>query len=420
MRYDRLNNIAIAPLTQVLNGSIICLVIWLKLHLAFLLLAQFIFGVAGGGSTLGIAVFSYSSDQHTKQLDTAETEAEGVKSTRTSISTVDSELRPERVPQSNESVEYQPADETHQYTETNVIDDSAPTSVAALGFGPAPEEASQSYESYGHRPTNQKQEKKAVESTTKRERDDGERSDGKNSNSKKPIAAPLLDKNRALRILIIECVSIVGRGCAQLTNGYFISFAGFFYPTLSATLFFAVTLIWTYFTIQTPKNPPKKTSIGQSIVQPLKTMFRAIRQPRRLSAFVLCNLGMMLIVFADGGNNRTLPIYQMSPPFCWTSVEIGWFESEFTFVLLLSIPLLYVLKRFRLSEPVMAGIGITFNVFGTLMYAIINGADWVFYVATYMVGGLSGSGMYQTTVAKLHSAVFFFYAALYATSALVY
>ena len=117
----------------------------------------------------------------------------------------------------------------------------------------------------------------------------------------------------------------------------------------------------------------------KSILAPLKIVVKAIRHPRKLTAFILCNLALMLVVFTDGGLIRTLPIYQMSPPFCWSSVEIGWFNSEFYFVTLLAVPFLMVLKRTGLSEPTMAGISIVVTATATAIYALGSVQSWIFF-----------------------------------------
>lgn len=74
----------------------------------------------------------------------------------------------------------------------------------------------------------------------------------------------------------------------------------------------------------------------------------------------------------------------MSPPFCWTSVEIGWYTTEYYLVIILAVPFLMLLKRADLGEATMAGIGTMFNAFGTAIYVVANGNAWIFYMGTYV------------------------------------
>ncbi|KAK7466643.1 hypothetical protein BaRGS_00037251 [Batillaria attramentaria] len=285
-----------------IRGAILSLVIYFDLHLAFVLVGEFVEGLTGG--SLMIATFSYTSDQHNTELETEQGRREERK--RDYITA---------------------AKGMETFKEGGVTGISYTSSSGDVFHEPKCDEipSDASHDRFRESPSH-------------------ETDDGENLATEKILengAIPEYDRNRAVRLLAIECFNDMCMGVVQLFNGYLIDLAG------------------------------------------------AIRHPRRLSAFILCNLAVMLLVFGDGGIIRTLPIYQMSPPFCWTSVKIGWFNMEFYFTTILSVPFLMFLKRFNLSEPTMAGIGGTVNALGTAVYALANVYSWVFFV----VAALTPPGM---------------------------
>nr|KAG5687829.1 hypothetical protein BaRGS_025469 [Batillaria attramentaria] len=333
-----------------IRGAILSLVIYFDLHLAFVLVGEFVEGLTGG--SLMIATFSYTSDQHNTELETEQGRREERK--RDYITA---------------------AKGMETFKEGGVTGISYTSSSGDVFHEPKCDEipSDASHDRFRESPSH-------------------ETDDGENLATEKILengAIPEYDRNRAVRLLAIECFNDMCMGVVQLFNGYLIDLAGFFYSILMATIIMVINFIFTFVVIKNPTEQIRSKSAKRSILEPLRIVFRAIRHPRRLSAFILCNLAVMLLVFGDGGIIRTLPIYQMSPPFCWTSVKIGWFNMEFYFTTILSVPFLMFLKRFNLSEPTMAGIGGTVNALGTAVYALANVYSWVFFV----VAALTPPGM---------------------------
>ncbi|KAK7111700.1 hypothetical protein V1264_011288 [Littorina saxatilis] len=388
------------------KGVLMSVIIFFDLHVVFLLLGDFVEGVTGGYASLTIASFSYTSDMHTPEMEMKAMDR------RTSHVNKDGSIR-------------------GKSKVTGLYDASQPTQNGAED-NPAFESEIKAHQ------TNKKTHSAEDTATTATD-------------------TPAYDSNRAVRVLAIECFHTASAGVIQLTNGYFIAYAGFFYVILTGTLILIIDLVFTWFAIQNAESQVRKKG---SILAPLKIVVRAIRQPRKLVAFIMCNLAIMLIVLGDGGLIRTMPIYQMSPPFCWSSVQIGWFNSEFYFATLLAVPFLLLLKCWGLSEPTMAGIGTTINALGTAIYALANVYSWVFYIVAVMtvpgmlayaftrtitsrlagpeavgamfaftslveqtmwlIGSVTGSAVYLDTVSKLHSAVFIYFASVYFLAALIY
>ena len=173
----------------VIKSVILTLVIYFKLHLGFLLLAEFMEGVAGGYAGLVIASFSYTADQHS--VGKADQSNTGVyaKGSR-------KDLHPAVNGADNHSFEHTETEgETGRDVEMKTCDE------------------------------------------------EHEKVEGNNSK-------PTYDGNRAVRILAIECFNVSSMGIVQLILGYFIKLGGFFYVSLTATLILIVDLIYTWIVIK--------------------------------------------------------------------------------------------------------------------------------------------------------------------------
>ncbi|PVD38135.1 hypothetical protein C0Q70_00746 [Pomacea canaliculata] len=196
--------------------------------------------------------------------------------------------------------------------------------------------------------------------------------EGKNTNKDprngfKPTETHVPDVNRSVRLLAIESLSLMAFGSLQVVNGYIIKYGSFLYPAIFATGILVVDIVFTFLFLADSEKQVRAERT-RSVFEPLRIVFRAVRQPQKLLAFVLCNLGFMLVIFGDGGMWRTLTIYQMSPPLCWGSLELGWFTGAMYLSSILSVPFLMLLKRLKFSDPAMAGIGILIAALVTAIY----------------------------------------------------
>ncbi|XP_025096162.1 uncharacterized protein LOC112565081 [Pomacea canaliculata] len=84
--------------------------------------------------------------------------------------------------------------------------------------------------------------------------------------------------------------------------------------------------------------------------------------------------------------------YQMSPPFCMDSVQLGYLHSESRLKGILTIPVLWMWRRLGLMESTIAAVGLYADIASTLMLATIR-KIWVFFVAPIVAipGSLSSS-----------------------------
>lgn len=315
-----------------INGIIFSLVVYYKLPLYALAIGSAIEGMAGGMFGTVMASFSHSSDQHNEDVSVGDTIGRQEESRN----------NPEKINADNF-----PASHSHAMSpETNNgnVDTMAPDC--------KPQGA-----------------------------DDME---GKNTNKDhrngfKPTETHVPDVNRSVRLLAIESLSLMAFGSLQVVNGYIIKYGSFLYPAIFATGILVVDIVFTFLFLADSEKQVRAERT-RSVFEPLRIVFRAVRQPQKLLAFVLCNLGFMLVIFGDGGMWRTLTIYQMSPPLCWGSLELGWFTGALYLSSILSVPFLMLLKRLKFSDPAMAGIGLLIAALVTAIYVAAENNGWIFFL----------------------------------------
>ena len=356
-----------------LLGSVLaCFAIRLDLSLWFICLAHVIDGCCGGVSSMLLAVFSASSDQHTGELQGMVVEKEKKKKKK--------------------------KDDEEEKSPSN------PANVVAVGFKSLSKNSNAggkrmivaTAEGPGGVKRLPNEDTRVAKETTLRDDAEGSNHDSfgeedaaSERHGTSPAAVPdgsHYDKNRGVRILAIECYFILIRGCVMLGSGYFIKDTGYFYPVLTASVIFLLALVFTYFFVQNPESQIIAVKDKRNVLEPLKIVYRSVRSDsRKLSNFILCNLAFMVIVFCDGGLFRTVIVIQMSPPFCYTSVEIGWYTGEKFSIIMLSVPLLVGLKKLSLQEATMAGIGICINSLADVLYFFVNDWYYIFFVGEYRV-----------------------------------
>nr|KAG5690568.1 hypothetical protein BaRGS_009230 [Batillaria attramentaria] len=66
-----------------------------------------------------------------------------------------------------------------------------------------------------------------------------------------------------------------------------------------------------------------------------------------------------------------LRTYQMSPPFCFTAVQLGWFNSENRLKGVMVIPLMWVWRKLHMTESTIAAVGLLSSAGGALLLAVV-------------------------------------------------
>ncbi|KAK7474968.1 hypothetical protein BaRGS_00033779, partial [Batillaria attramentaria] len=175
---------------------------------------------------------------------------------------------------------------------------------------------------------------------------------------------PSREPPRTLKLAFVDISRTLFRSAISFATGYIIEYAGFF-NTLMIVIACKVALFIFGFLFITETGKQKKSA---GFVAPL-----------RLS-LVLVNIGIIFTLFSYVDEYGVLRTYQMSPPFCFSAVQLGWFNTVDSCKTLLTIPQILLWKRIGLYEATVATIGMVAAGCSTLLLATVR-QTWVFFVA---------------------------------------
>lgn len=195
------------------------------------------------------------------------------------------------------------------------------------------------------------------------------------------------DKSRTFSLALLHLYAGVGSAVAQMSTGYMIKYLGYSMPCLvSVALCFLNFLAALYIPETLPKSIRKPTT--DTFVHKLSQFFAFYTRSSNLREgkvwqFVLCLVSLTLIITPLTTRQSMDIMYFLGQPFCFTSEEIGWFNSANSLVVLcLSVIFLKIL-HLCLGDEV---ITILSCVSGIACFTIEGFASvwWMLYVGKYM------------------------------------
>ena len=138
------------------------------------------------------------------------------------------------------------------------------------------------------------------------------------------------NKQRSFLMAVFDALLGLGITCSQIITGYLIELTSFTYPFLMTRGVLLVYVIFLYITLKDPwKHPEQKTklSIGSLIPQIVSLFSKEQRKKSSFNKFLLLFIVFIFYYFPFDSfvSNRTL--YQLGPPFCWTSEHIVWYGA---------------------------------------------------------------------------------------------
>ncbi|XP_025101226.1 uncharacterized protein LOC112568239 [Pomacea canaliculata] len=147
-----------------------------------------------------------------------------------------------------------------------------------------------------------------------------------------------------------------------------------------------------------------------SFILPLKIIYRALKDPRKRLTIIFINVANVLTIFAYVSETNVLRTYQMSPPYCLDSEELGWIAGENRVISLFTMPVLWFWQRLHLSESTIAAIGMAFETASQFLMATVR-LKWVFFAAPFISipGKLAGVMVKTITFSDDWSKSFGFY-----------
>ncbi len=135
-------------------------------------------------------------------------------------------------------------------------------------------------------------------------------------------------KQRPLRILAVEIFSGLGQTAAYIGVGYLLKALGFTVPYLILLAINTVNLLYVLLCIEetTPKNPEAKLFDCANFLRGIEVISKRTEENRRWK--IVSGLSIFLIIsILDFGAVEIITFYVLNPPFCWSSVVIGYFHS---------------------------------------------------------------------------------------------
>ncbi|XP_012943545.1 proton-coupled folate transporter [Aplysia californica] len=144
------------------------------------------------------------------------------------------------------------------------------------------------------------------------------------------------DKSRTLALAILESVKGAVTAAVYVVTGQLIQHTGYNWPAILSA---ACTLLAVVLAFALPPRPPRPSPTAVTKSSPLlptpvegywdkmKTPFKQGRQKGLTALVTLACLAFFLDRISDFMVAKVRTLYVMNQPFCWSSSQIGWFDS---------------------------------------------------------------------------------------------
>ncbi|XP_076080694.1 lysosomal proton-coupled steroid conjugate and bile acid symporter SLC46A3-like isoform X2 [Mytilus galloprovincialis] len=195
------------------------------------------------------------------------------------------------------------------------------------------------------------------------------------TNSTKP------NKERPFILAVYDAMMGIGMGISQIGVGYVIKFSGYTYPYLASIGCLCLVLILIILTLEDSSS--KKTVEVLSLSKNLCVLFS------NQNALVSNNIKYLCVYYTIylfhllplSANSTIRLLFILGPPFCWSSVHIGWFTAALATgeLVIGTVILKGLLSCFK--GYVIAMFGYTSTLASFVLFGFCT-ADWMIYGAT--------------------------------------
>ncbi|XP_030849180.1 proton-coupled folate transporter isoform X2 [Strongylocentrotus purpuratus] len=134
-------------------------------------------------------------------------------------------------------------------------------------------------------------------------------------------------KERALRIILLDCLSFMAAGIAQVGVGYWIHAQGFEAPYIFILACVSVTTLYVVFLVPDthPQAHPAMLNVRDAI-RKILNLVQSNTHKRRLPLLIATIVMLLRVLVFFSLPGLTL-LYGMGDPFCWDSIVIGIFSA---------------------------------------------------------------------------------------------
>ncbi|XP_037655733.1 solute carrier family 46 member 3 isoform X2 [Choloepus didactylus] len=194
------------------------------------------------------------------------------------------------------------------------------------------------------------------------------------------------EKQKTIRIAIIDLILGLVAGLTGLSSGYFIRELGFVWSYFIITLVMAVNLIYILFFLGNPKKESSSQNVPVSCSESFKNLFyrtyMLFKNTSRKRRVLLCLLlfTMVTYFFVVSGVSPIFILYELDSPLCWNEVLIGYgsalgsisFLSSFLGIWIFSCCLDDIHIAFIGILTTMSGMAVTAFARTTLMMLLVR------------------------------------------------
>ncbi|XP_006811206.1 proton-coupled folate transporter-like [Saccoglossus kowalevskii] len=132
--------------------------------------------------------------------------------------------------------------------------------------------------------------------------------------------------NRTYRLVILEACIFIGGSISQLSTGYWIQSSGLMPPVwLGYALLVCCVL---YIVIWVKDTSPTQSETSWSVKTQCLDVIHLFTRSSRYTCFQLSVLSVVaFLMFVEASINSIIMLYLLSTPFCFTSINIGYFQA---------------------------------------------------------------------------------------------
>ncbi|XP_034299027.2 lysosomal proton-coupled steroid conjugate and bile acid symporter SLC46A3 isoform X2 [Magallana gigas] len=198
------------------------------------------------------------------------------------------------------------------------------------------------------------------------------------------------NKQRSVAIAFLEIAVGLGLVLGRFCTGYFIKATNFVWPQVAACCIYTVVIMIIVFVLpetRKPKTPTETLSKKMSCVRHVEKIFSFyVSKSAERWKYNIC----ILIFFATGitavGRSGVDILYQISQPFCWDSVKVGWLGAVIG--LFQNVICMGMIKVFHLclNDEGISILGSISGISGFMITAFAS-TDVMLYIAAVVGGG---------------------------------
>ncbi|XP_050793319.1 solute carrier family 46 member 3 [Gopherus flavomarginatus] len=194
------------------------------------------------------------------------------------------------------------------------------------------------------------------------------------------------EKQKTIRIALVDMILGLVSGLAGLTSGYFIRGLGFPWTFVVASLLHFINIFYITFCLEdTVRVPEFQQHASVSCTEGLKETFSGVYMLFKTSTckkrtlIIVLLFTFMMYFFTWMGGSSLFTLYELDEPLCWNELYVGYGAAAFTSVSLTSFLGVYVFSR-CLRDIYIVFIGIFSCIGGMVMAAFAKTTLLMFLV----------------------------------------